>query len=108
MYLSFLKFGIRNYSIYSNSHSQTKQTTKSILIPAKNEEGNLEELIERVPKFKSDYEMIIICGVSRDNTYEKAIEIKNNNLNLNIKVLKQTKNGKANAVWEGWIIVKTN
>ena len=101
LFFPFLKFGIRNYSIYSNSHSQTKQMTKSILIPAKNEEGNLEELIERVPKFKSDYEMIIICGVSRDNTYEKAIEIKNNNLNLNIKVLKQTKNGKANAVWEG-------
>ena len=39
--------------------------------------------------------------VFQDNTYEKAMEIKDNNLNLNIKVLKQTKNGKANAVWEG-------
>ncbi len=103
MYLlfPFLKFGIRNYSIYSNHHSQSKVMTKSILIPAKNEEGNLEELIRRVPKFQSDYEMIIICGESRDNTYEKAIEIKNKYTDLEIEVLKQTKNGKANAIWEG-------
>tara|TARA_B100000900_G_C20582520_1_gene718140 strand:- start:309 stop:1643 length:1335 start_codon:yes stop_codon:yes gene_type:complete len=108
MYLlfPFLKFGIRNYSIYSNHHSQTKFMTKSILIPAKNEEGNLEELIRRVPKFQSDYEMIIICGESRDNTYEKAIEIKNKYTDLEIEVLKQTKNGKANAIWEGLDICK--
>ena len=93
MYLifPFLKFGIRNYSIYSNSNHNKNEMTKSILIPAKNEEGNLEELIERIPKFKTKYEMVIICGESVDGTYEKALDIQNRKLNLEIKVTKQTK-----------------
>jgi len=101
LFIPFLNLGIRNYLIYSNPSEINTSLSKSVLIPAKNEEGNLEELIERIPIFDSNYEIIIICGDSRDNTYEKSIEIKEKNKNLNIIVLKQSKNGKANAVWEG-------
>ena len=97
----FLNLGIRNYLIYKNQTTITKKMSKSILIPAKNEEGNLEELISRIPKFQNEYEIIIVCGKSKDNTYEKALEIKQENNDLNIKVIEQSKNGKANAIWEG-------
>ena len=75
--------------------------SKSILIPAKNEEGNLHELISRIPDFDSKFETIIICGPSKDNTLEKALQLKNLFLQKNIKVLEQSQNGKANAIWEG-------
>ena len=98
----FFNLGIRNYMIFSKSSDSKKITSsKSILVPAKNEEGNLEELIERIPFLGSDVEIIIICGESKDNTYKVAKNISNNHKERNIKVIKQTKNGKANAIWEG-------
>ena len=101
LFLPFLNLGIRNYLVYSTPVEKKVSLTKSILIPAKNEEGNLEELIRRIPIFDINYEIIIICGESRDKTYEKSLEIKEKNVDLNITVLKQSKNGKANAIWEG-------
>jgi len=101
LFLPFVNLGIRNYLVYSNPSEIKVNLSKSILIPAKNEEGNLEELIRRIPVFDSNYEIIIICGNSRDKTYEKSLEIKERNNELNISVLKQSKNGKANAIWEG-------
>tara|TARA_B100000900_G_C20602112_1_gene726080 strand:- start:5265 stop:6593 length:1329 start_codon:yes stop_codon:yes gene_type:complete len=102
----FLNLGIRNYLIYKNNKSDYKKMTKSILIPAKNEEGNMEELINRIPKFDTDYEIVIVCGESRDKTFEKSLEISQLTKDLDIKVLKQSKNGKANAIWEGLDICK--
>ena len=55
--------------------------TKSILVPAKNEEGNIEELINRIPKFDTQYEIIIIDDGSKDKTSEI------NSSNLSIKNL---------------------
>ncbi len=101
LFLPFVNLGIRNYLVYSKLLETKKSLSKSIIIPAKNEEGNLEELITRVPLFEENYEVIIVCGESRDNTYKKSVEIQEKFTSLNIKVIKQTKNGKANAVWEG-------
>ena len=99
--LPFANFGLRNYLIYSKLSEKKANYSKSIIIPAKNEEGNLEELIRRVPKFKEEYELVIICGESKDKTFEKSIELQKKYDSICIKVFKQSKNGKANAVWEG-------
>ena len=99
--LPFLNFGIRNYLVYSNRSLEKKPLSKSILVPAKNEEGNLEELIQRIPEFQTESEIIIISGESTDNTHNKSLEIKEKYKYKNINVIKQTKNGKANAIWEG-------
>tara|TARA_B100002019_G_C21274951_1_gene604976 strand:- start:5517 stop:6824 length:1308 start_codon:yes stop_codon:yes gene_type:complete len=98
--LGVFNLGIKTYFIYQLKERQKLSYTKSIIVPAKNEEGNLEELISRIPSFDNFYEVIISCGPSKDNTYQKAIELKNKFSNLNINVFEQTKNGKANAVWE--------
>ena len=73
---------------------------KTIIVPTKNEEGNLQELVSRIPKFNEYYEIIIACGPSKDNTINKALEIKESKIHENIIVFEQSKNGKANAVWE--------
>ena len=73
--------------------------TKTIIIPAKNEEGNLKNLVERIPKDEK-YELIIVCGVSQDNTLKVANEIMDSNKNFKIQVIEQSGKGKANAVWE--------
>ena len=56
------------------------------------------ELVERIPYLGKNVEVIISCGESQDNTIDVAKSITSEN--LNIKVIQQSKNGKANAVWE--------
>ena len=101
LFLPFLDSGIRNYIVYTKKVINHKSETKSIIIPAKNEEGNLDELISRIPNFKEELEILIICGKSKDKTYEKSLELQKKYLDKKIIVKKQSKDGKANAVWEG-------
>jgi len=96
----YFNLGIKTYIIVRNIPENVikKDLSKSIIIPAKNEEGNLIELIERIPYLGKNVEVIISCGESQDRTVEVARAIKSEN--LNIKVIQQSRNGKANAVWE--------
>jgi len=98
--LSFFNLGIKTYFLYQLKNEVKEEYSKSIIVPAKNESGNLHELIKRIPTFSSNYEIIIVCGPSKDNTFEVANSIKDERLDLDIIVFEQTKNGKANAVWE--------
>ncbi len=94
-----LNFGIKTYFLFQKNTSKYSHLSKSIIIPAKNEEKNLEPLINRIPKF-DDLEIIIVCGDSQDNTIQEAYNIQQNLSNQNIQILIQTGNGKANAVFE--------
>jgi cellulose synthase/poly-beta-1,6-N-acetylglucosamine synthase-like glycosyltransferase len=42
----------------------------SIIIPARNEAGNIDELFERVPQMGSETELVFVEGHSTDKTYE--------------------------------------
>jgi len=100
---SYFGLGIQMYSLFRKITNTEIPKSKSIVIPAKNEEGNLEELLSRIPKqIYSDLELIIVCGPSKDGTLSKALELQKNNNILEIKVMEQTMNGKANAVFEGF------
>jgi len=97
--LFFLNFGIKTYIVFKNKNPNKCESTKTIIIPAKNEEGNLEPLISRIPRIEK-YEIIIACGQSIDKTLQIALKIKEKETFFNVKVIEQTKTGKANAVWE--------
>ncbi len=77
----------------------------SIIIPARNEEGNKELFIKALNKFKqisNNFEIIFVEGHSKDNTYYMLEELKANFSDfLKIILLKQTGKGKKNAVVEG-------
>ena len=97
--LSFLNIGIKTYSVFRVQKSDIKKHTKAIIIPAKNEEGNLQNIINRIPK-NEKYEIIIPCAVSKDNTVSVAKNISEQEKYFTIKTFTQTGKGKANAVWE--------
>jgi len=92
--------GIKNYMVFGNYKIKNQIKSKSIIIPAKNEEKNLIPLIKRVPHFNEEYELVVIYGDSKDKTEEVVLNLENVFPELNIKVLKQSSNGKADAVWE--------
>jgi len=93
-------FGIKNYMVFGSYKIENQIKSKSIIIPAKNEEKNLIPLIKRIPRFNEEYELVVVYGDSKDKTEEVVLNLENVFPELNIKVLKQSSNGKANAVWE--------
>lgn len=48
-----------------------KKPTVSILVPTKDERGNIRELVERTPVFDAGMEMVFVDGNSKDGTMEE-------------------------------------
>ena len=86
----------------------TSNNLISIVIPARNEAGNKELLINALNKFKkipNKLEIIFVEGNSNDNTYKILEELKENFSDFfKISLLKQSLKGKKNAVVEGFNI----
>ena len=95
-----LNLGIKNYIVFGKYTNISVPSSKSIIIPAKNEEKNLIPLIERVPVFEEDYELIVVYGESEDDTEKVVLNLNSVFPDIKIKSFKQSLNGKANAVWE--------
>lgn len=88
-----------NEEVYKEKYSTT------VVIPARNESGNIENAITRLPKFGKHVEIIFIEGNSTDDTWEKIQEIqKKYAATHDIKIGQQKGKGKADAVREGYKI----
>lgn len=74
----------------------------SIVIPARNEKGNIENTILKTPSFGKFQEFIFIEGNSHDNTWDEILRVKEKYKELKIIAAKQTEKGKGNAVREGF------
>lgn len=74
----------------------------SIIVPARNEKGNIENAILKTPKFGKSQEFVFIEGHSSDGTYEEIVRIKEKYKDRNIVVMKQSGKGKGNAVREAF------
>jgi len=100
IFLNIFSLGINNYMLFSKTSNKYQSFSKTIIVPAKNEEKNLPILFSRMPDMGDNVEFIIVCAKSQDQTYESAKKISDENKNLNIKVTKQISKGKAGAVYE--------
>ena len=69
----------------------------SCIVPARNEAGNLDQVISQILTIKCVTDIIIVEGGSHDGTYLEAKKIAFNNPNR-VKVIKQSGIGKFNAV----------
>ena len=78
----------------------TNQPTLQCIVPARNEAGHLESLIEDILSVPEISRVVIVEGGSTDNTYQLAADLALQNQGR-ITCLKQTGKGKFNAVLEG-------
>ena len=81
---------------------EEKQASVTIVVPARNERGNIENTIKRTPSFGTSQEFIFIEGNSQDNTYEEIERVQAVYPDKNIKIMRQTGKGKGNAVREAF------
>ncbi|MCC6516461.1 MAG: glycosyltransferase [Chitinophagales bacterium] len=90
------------------NHSETVVADKysvSICIPARNESGNIENAILRLPKFGKHQEIIFVEGNSSDDTWQKIQEIQEKYKHTHdIKIAQQSGKGKGDAVRKGYSI----
>ncbi len=108
----FRLFNINSFSFakplpaFSNENINKKYSV-SIVIPARNESGNIENGLLRVPKFGKWQEIIFVEGNSTDDTWQKIQEIKEKYSSTHkIKIAKQEGKGKADAVRKGFGIAE--
>jgi len=83
-------------------YSEPKEFSVTIVVPARNEKGNMENAIKRTPKFGSHQEFIFIEGHSSDGTYEEMLRVQSVYPEVDMKVMRQTGKGKGNAVREAF------
>lgn len=74
----------------------------SIVIPCRNEQGNIEPAIQRLPNFGGSQEIIFIDGHSEDRTQKEIKRVMQCYPDRNIKFLVQDGKGKGDAVRKGF------
>ncbi len=95
-----------NFVIARSVSESPKEYSVSIIIPARNEKGNIENAVKRLPAFGISQEIIFVEGNSSDQTFEEMLSVQNKYSEKNINVIKQSGKGKGNAVREGFDIAK--
>lgn len=98
----FSLFTLQNFYVSRCISRGTMDYDVSIVIPARNEKGNIEDAIRRIPKFGRSQELVFVEGGSKDGTFDEIQRMKNKYCDKNILVLQQSQNGKGNAVREGF------
>lgn len=79
-----------------------KPPVVSIVCPCRNEEGNIPDIVRRLPYLGSHTELIFVEGHSKDGTLDACHRAAAENPDRDITVLRQTGKGKADAVWLGF------
>jgi len=74
----------------------------SVVVPCRNERGNIEFAIRRMPSFAPDIEVVFVEGHSSDGTYEECLRVQKAWPDAKIKVLRQDGKGKGDAVRKGF------
>jgi SAM-dependent methyltransferase len=101
------KLSLRNYTVARlMEERREKEYSVSVLIPCRNERGNIENAIKRTPLFCKDMEFIFVEGHSKDGTLEEIYRVKNEYPAYDIKVITQPGIGKADAVRAGFDIAR--
>ncbi|MBI3318379.1 MAG: glycosyltransferase [Candidatus Omnitrophica bacterium] len=82
---------------------EVRPASCSVIVPARNERGTVEELVRRVPEMGASTELIFIEGGSRDGTWEEIQRVQAAYPHKRILAFRQAGSGKADAVREGFL-----
>jgi glycosyltransferase involved in cell wall biosynthesis len=82
--------------------TRAKEPTVSIIIPARNEAGNIASIFARTPEMGAGSELIFIEGGSTDDTYQVIEQAIRDHPSRRCLLMKQTGKGKGDAVRLGF------
>lgn len=94
---------LRNYMVArSDQHAGYAELSATVLIPCRNEKGNIEAAVKRLPRFCDDIEILYVEGHSQDGTLEEIERVIAAYPQYDIKVIVQDGKGKGDAVRKGF------
>ena len=97
------KLCLRHYAIArSLCHVEREALSVSVVVPCRNERGNIEGAVLRTPTLANWQEIIFVEGNSSDGTYEECERVRAAYPNHNIQVIQQSGKGKGDAVRKGF------
>ncbi len=102
----FRNLGLTNIISARRINRSRQEHSISIIVPARNEKGNIEQAILRTPEFGLHQEFIFIEGHSQDGTYKEMQRVQEAYPDKDIKVMQQSAKGKGNAVREAFATAK--
>jgi len=82
--------------------SEPRNPKVSVIVPARNEEGNIESIFQRLPALGSHTELILIEGHSSDDTFRIIKECMVKYPDVDAHLFRQTGVGKGDAVRRGF------
>ncbi|OGX07982.1 MAG: glycosyl transferase [Omnitrophica WOR_2 bacterium GWA2_47_8] len=98
----FNLFCLSNFVVARPIFPRHQEYSTTILVPCRNEKGNIEQAITRTPAFGSAQEFIFVEGHSRDGTYEEVERVMKKYPEKDIKLYRQAGKGKGDAVRLGF------
>ena len=85
-----------------SASKQHSKTSVSVIVPTRNESGNIRSLIERIPEMGKQTEIIFVEGGSEDNTWQTINQEIECHSNRYCKAYQQIGKGKGDAVRLGF------
>jgi ubiquinone/menaquinone biosynthesis C-methylase UbiE len=99
----FRHFGLIQYAVARPSNTPAQDASLSVIIPARNEQGNIEQAVLRTPLLGKFTELIFVEGHSTDKTWDEIQRIQKKYRNTHmIKIMQQPGTGKGDAVRKGF------
>ena len=84
----------------------SRPTSCTVVIPCRNERGNIEAAVQRLDRFCADLEIIFVEGGSSDGTLDECLRFQAAHSDRDIKVAVQDGTGKGDAVRKGFAIAR--
>lgn len=100
----FHTLNLVNYLIARPKMDIEDLNTVSVVIPARNESGNIENAVLRTPLMGKNTEIIFVEGNSTDDTWNEIKRVAEKHPTKNIKYIQQSGKGKGDAVRTGFSI----
>jgi len=85
-----------------------EEITCSIIVPCRNEKGNIEQAVQRIPDMGKHTEIIFVEGHSDDGTLDECRRVRDKYSQRDISVLVQNEKGKGDAVRTGFAHAKND
>jgi len=97
------KLALRHFMVARlrpKEHWQDQSVT--VVIPCRNEQGNIAQAITRLPELGLTTEVIFVEGHSDDDTWSEILRVRDLNSSIDIKAVQQSGVGKGDAVRTGF------
>jgi hypothetical protein len=95
--------GVTNWMVARPINEAVNRPSVSVIIPARNEAGNIESAIRRIPVMGKFTEVVFVEGHSSDSTWAQIQRVCHEYTGpLRLSCHQQSGKGKANAVWLGF------